>query len=225
MTGATGSTTLSRRGLLLAGMLGVGVALSEGLRLAQSEVGAKLDVESLTPQSIGAWRRVDGPEVIVAREAGASRFYEQEVARVYGGTGLPYVMLAIAYAARQDERLEVHRPETCYSAQGFELTEALPIILHLASDEAIPARLLIARRQDRAEQIVYWTRIGKLFPRTSAEQKLAALRSALALQVPDGMLVRISTLGVATEDVSIMAEFATLLFASSPAPLRQALTG
>jgi EpsI family protein len=216
---------LSRRGFLFAGILGGGVALSEGLRLAQSEVGGTLDVKSLTPDTVGDWRRMAGPEMIVPQDDEPSRFYEQELARVYGGPGLPLVMLAIAYASRQDERLEVHRPETCYSAQGFELTASRSIDLPLASNLAIPARTLIARRQDRAEQIVYWTRIGKLFPRSPTEQKFAALRSAMALQIPDGMLVRISTLGVAGEDVIAMTRFARLLLASSPPPLRSALAG
>lgn len=215
---------LSRRGFLFAGILGGAIALSEGLRLAQSEVKETLDVESLTPDTVGGWRRMAGPEMIVP-DTEPSRFYEQELARVYGGEGLPLVMLAIAYARRQDERLEVHRPETCYSAQGFKLTPAQTINLPLAANSVIPALTLIARRQDRTEQILYWTRIGKLFPRTPTEQKFAALRSSLALQIPDGMLVRISTLGVAGEDLSTMVKFARLLLASSPAALRHALAG
>ncbi|MBA2584793.1 MAG: EpsI family protein [Bacteroidetes bacterium] len=216
---------LSRRGFLFAGILGGGVALTEGFRLAQSEVGETLDVESLTPDTIGDWRRMAGPEMIVPQDSEPSRFYEEELARAYGGAGLPLVMLAIAYASRQDERLEVHRPEVCYSAQGFELTAARSIDVPLAANLAVPAVTLIARRHDRSEQIVYWTRIGKLFPRTPTEQKFAALRSSLALQIPDGMVVRISTLGTAEKDVLTMVDFARLLLASSPAPLRHALAG
>jgi EpsI family protein len=166
-----------------------------------------------------------GPEMIVPQDNEPSRFYEQELARAYGGTGLPLVMLAIAYASRQDERLEVHRPEVCYSAQGFELTAARSIDVRLAAGLEIPAVTLIARRHDRSEQIVYWTRIGKLFPRNPTEQKFAALRSSLALQIPDGMLVRISTLGMSKKDMHAMVEFARLLLTSSPALLRHALAG
>jgi EpsI family protein len=225
MIAGSGSTPLSRRSLLFAGLLLGGVALSEGLRFAQSANDAIVDVEALTPEAIGTWRRIAGPEMILPQESVGSRFYEQAVTRVYGGEGLPLVMLAIAYGSRQDDRLEVHRPEACYPAQGFELAGGRSIELDLGQDKAIPARYLLARRHDRTEQIIYWTRVGELFPRTSVEQKLAVLRSSLALQIPDGILVRISTLGAKPEDISVMATFARLLLNSSPSLLRRAMAG
>ena len=219
------SVPLTRRSILFAGMLLGGVALSEGFRLAQTADAAELDVEALTPRSIGNWRSIAGPEVIVPRDRSSSKFYEQEVARAYGGAGLPIVMLSIAYGSRQDERLEVHRPETCYPAQGFRLAAARPMDLKLARDKSLPAQFILARRHDRTEQIIYWTRVGELFPRTSTEQKLAILRSSLALRVPDGILVRLSTLGTGPEDVAFMAQFARLLVQSSSSVMQRALAG
>jgi EpsI family protein len=219
------SPSLSRRRFLFAGALSGGLLLSEGLRLLPSEARAEINVEALTPDEIGRWRRVVGPEMVLPREDAGSKFYEQEVARTYGGDGLPMVMLSIAYGSRQDERLEVHRPETCYPAQGFQLAEGRPAEVGLRQGMSIPARFLLARRPDRVEQILYWTRIGDMFPRSSVEQKLALLRSTVELKVPDGILVRISTLGEQVEDFSMMTDFARRLLEASPIILKRALMG
>ena len=70
-------------------------------------------------------------------------------------------MLMVAYGESQSDRLQLHHPEVCYTAQGFRVSRTSAIKLDY-SPSAPPLKLtrLVAQREERVEPISYWMRIG-----------------------------------------------------------------
>ena len=106
-------------------------------------------------------------------------------------------MFIIAYGESQSDRLQLHHPEVCYTAQGFRVTR--PVTSKFAwSPDAPPINLtrLVATREDRVEPISYWMRIG--YDVSNSNWARQALKLGYGLQgwIPDGALFRVSTIGL-----------------------------
>jgi EpsI family protein len=104
-------------------------------------------------------------------------------------------MMVLAYGNLQSDLLQLHRPEVCYAAVGFQISNSTRLNLPIAGNIVVPARDLTASSDNRIEPITYWTRIGDFLPTTRSEQRVMRLREQLAGIVPDGILVRLSTVG------------------------------
>lgn len=161
----------------------------------------------LIPQQIGDWRFVSREGIVVARadEAQPADGYDQVLSRLYAAPGLPAIMLLIAYGSTQGGSLQLHRPETCYPGQGFRLSAFDEPNLALGGPKPVAARRFTATRDDRIERLIYWTRIADRFPRNTAGEYAAILESVLRGVVPEGVLVRVSTIGsdIASSDAAI----------------------
>jgi EpsI family protein len=191
-------------------------------RLAKQKLGALIATE------IGPWRYTSPAGVIVAREEEGEPVdgYDQVLTRVYDAPGRPSIMLLLAYGSTQGGSLQLHRPETCYPGQGFKLSDFSELNFSFRPGEEVHARRFTASRDDRIERIVYWTRISRAFPRNTAEEYAAIFSGVFNGVIPDGLLVRISTLGdnLAASDTAI-ADFATQMVRSSSAAGRTILLG
>jgi len=189
---------LTRRWVLGATLIGAafaGTALRPTRLLAEQQ--PRFDLDAAIPSQFGDWHATgDAVPVQAAPEALADfdRIYSQVLARTYVDKGNRRVMLSIAYGGDQrNDRMQAHRPEYCYAAQGFEV--------HRIRDEdvvtnagSLPVRRLLAQRNSRREPITYWITVGDRAARPGLERKLAQLRFGLRGTVPDGMLVRVSSL-------------------------------
>ena len=134
-------------------------------------------------------------------------------------------MMALAYNNRQNGVLQVHRPEICYPAGGFELSPTRKIDLHVGG-RIIPANFFTATSPNRIEQVEYFTRLGRAFPRSWAEQRLAVVEANLKGNIPDGMLMRVSLLG--NDPVlaqQILGEFSRQFIQIAPPLLKRILVG
>jgi EpsI family protein len=118
--------------------------------------------------------------------------------RVYQNSSGDYVMLALAYGDTQSDVLQLHRPETCYPAFGFAVSDFSRGTVDIGAAH-VETRSMVAKATDRLENVTYWTRIGEYLPTTQAEQREDKLRIALAGIIPDGILVRASSLGADSE--------------------------
>lgn len=189
---------------------------------------ANLKLGELIPTAIPPWRFGSDEGVVVARpeEAYATDGYDQVVARTYDALGLPSVMLLIAYGSTQGATLQLHRPETCYPAQGFRLSDFSAPDLEFLSASPVQTRRFTAVRDNRVERLIYWTRIAESFPRNTAGEYRAILGSVLRGTIPDGVLVRISTItpDIAAADKALAA-FASGLIVSASTAGRQILLG
>ncbi len=218
---------LTRRDMLL----GTALLATTGLGLAATTLNRprKLPgggLEALVPEQLGAWRSIGNAGVIAAEEGDLSRStYDEVLTRVYVAEGQPPIMLLIAYGGNQSGTTQLHRPEACYPAAGFVLSKPRDILVEATAGRAIPARLVEATSTSRTEQILYWTRVGDDFPRSPAQQRWAVVRDNLRGEVPDGILVRVSTIGEQLPNaLSVLTGFVQAL-TSAAASARALLVG
>lgn len=207
---------IDRRDLLVGLGCIAAVGAAEGLRprhkLVLMPAGAKL--AGIVPRRFPGWEPAQGGDIVIPRTEGtlAAQLYSDQLARVYrpaGRSDAPEVMLLIAYGAAQSDVLQLHRPEVCYPAVGFEIIARKPFDLPIGGGRLVPAVALTARLGERIEDILYWTRVGNALPRSAGEQRRDRLRAALQGYVGDGMLVRASA--VRAGEAPVHAELAACL--------------
>lgn len=180
-------------GLACVGALGAAEWLRPRTPVVLMPPGGKLT--KLVPPQLGPWGLGHAGEIVLPRTEGslASRLYGDQLARIYYRADQPNLpmMLSIAYGFKQSDALQLHRPEACYPAVGFTVGPARPFDLNLGG-ASVPAVALTATVRDRIEDVVYWTRMGRRFPRSEAEQREMRFANAIDGLVPDGALVRAS---------------------------------
>jgi EpsI family protein len=102
-------------------------------------------------------------------------------------------MLSIAYGRDQGRAMQVHKPEVCYPAQGFQIVGIFKSVMATLAGE-IPIMRLVAVQGPRVEPITYWIAVGDTVVRGALEQNIARIKYGLTGTVPDGILVRVSTI-------------------------------
>jgi EpsI family protein len=166
---------------------------------------ASLNLEQVIPRQFGKWRLVPeispvtpaDPEGYVQPDPYSARFYSQEVARGYTDGQGNIVMLMVAYGPVQNYRLKAHRPEMCYTAAGFRVSGATSARLAYR-DGTAPLKMtrLTAERESRFEPISYWMRVGNDVSNGVIDRQLIRLKYGLRGLIPDGALIRVSTVGL-----------------------------
>lgn len=186
-------------GLVLASTCMLGAAyMSEALRPTQSlaDVRPAIVLEQLVPTEFGVWKVEPSltpllPDPSVQRVIESA--YSQTLARGYVNDKGQVVMLTIAYGKDQNsESTAAHRPEFCYTGQGFSVHDAGVHQAQLTS-HVLTMRQLIGTRENYTEQISYWVTLDDQATLPGLGRKIAQLRYGLRGQIADGMLVRVST--------------------------------
>ena len=170
-------------------------ALTPATRLADTR--AAFDLAAAIPTQFANWS-VDTTLAPVAlnpdSQAALDRIYDQTLARTYIDGNGQRVMLSIAYGGDQSKALQLHLPEICYVAQGFQIVSKGEGVLATSFGQ-LPVRRLVARADMRNEPITYWITVGDQATRTGFAQKVRMLAYGLSGKIPDGMLVRLSSIG------------------------------
>lgn len=187
-------------GLCMLAAAGLAVAMKPTDKLVERQ--APIELESMIPAEFAGWR-IDKSIVPVQIspdvKANLDKIYSQLLSRTYVNDSGERVMLSIAYGGDQsNDTMQVHRPEYCYAAQGFDVVKGLSE--KIATDYgALPVKRLFASMGPRKEPITYWITIGEQATLPGFGRKLAQLKYGLTGKVPDGMLVRVSSIGADTE--------------------------
>lgn len=186
---------IGRREVLLGGAAAAASALATArLPVATAPVPDPAWIEALVPRRVGRWQVAPAADIVLpAPDALRDRLYDALVTRVYTAPGETAVMLLLGYKAAQDGVVQLHRPEVCYPASGFALDHGEPLDLALAGTR-VPGMSYSATRAGRSEQLLYFTRIGRAFPLSWAAQRWAVLAANLHGAIPDGLLLRVSTI-------------------------------
>ena len=161
-----------------------------------SDSRPKVVLETLFPSSLDGWTVDDRmPVQLVSPDTQAilSKIYNQTLSRTYVNAFGDRVMLSVAYGGDQSDGTRAHRPEVCYPAQGFQVTHEAKSSLTLAGSP-LYVRRLVAKLGGRVEPITYWVIVGEKIALSGTEQKLAQLGYSIRGLIPDGMLVRVSTI-------------------------------
>jgi EpsI family protein len=178
-------------GLTFAGAAGVAAARQPSINV---DYLGKHKLEEVVPEKIGRWSFVSSSGLVVPPEDQLSRaLYSQLLTRVYSAEDGSAMMLLVAQSGSQTGILQIHRPEICYNAGGYQLSQIEPHPVHLPWG-TIPTMTMAATNDRRVERLAYWTRVGDHMPTTWRQQRLAIAMDNLQRQIPDAVMVRVSTL-------------------------------
>lgn len=219
---------INRRSMLIGTtLLGVGgIAMARQPKPDTARIG-RAALDHLIPTQIGAWTYRDSSGLVLPPpDALSDALYSGLVTRTYAAPDRLPIMLLVAYSNVQDGMLQVHRPEVCYPAGGYRLSPTVIEEIPNGVGGEIPANTFSADGVSRTEQVLYWTRVGGFFPTSWLAQRVAVLRANLDGVIPDGVLVRVSTLAPdmssARDDLTA---FAAHMVRAAPPAARRLLVG
>ena len=171
---------------------------------ASDGAAAAPDLDAILPDDFGVWRRVPLTDAVLPPEsklgpgeAVAYRAYADDLGRV--------VTLVAAYGPPLGDSVRLHRPETCYGAQGFAINAR-----HVGAAGDIPVVNLDAQSSARREGVTYWLREGDDF----------SVRAAA-----DGALVRVSSTSADRPQFELHKEFLEDFAAALGPDARRLLAG
>lgn len=221
---------ISVRHIAVVAAMFVALAASAALKPTQrvAVAGASINLETMIPMQFGDWRGTTAPTAVITPaeiKQTLERLYSQTLARTYVNSRGDRIMLSVAYGGEQSESLQAHRPEVCYYAQGFRVSEPTSSSIQF-SEANIPVAQLIARQGARVEPITYWITVGDTAISGFMEQKIAQMRYGLLGEIPDGILVRVSNIsGDSDASYRTHAVFVNDLLAGMGAADRRRLIG
>ncbi|WP_153115692.1 exosortase-associated protein EpsI, B-type [Rhodocyclus tenuis] len=218
-----------RNSILLALMLaasGLAFALRPTQKIA--EQGPKVDLETMIPQAFGDWREEQQSATQIVdpqQKAMIDKIYKQTLSRTYvNGEGYR-IMLSISYGSDQTDSMQVHKPEVCYPAQGFVL-QGKQVGSLKTSQGSIPVTRIFATLGQRSEPVTYWTTVGDRVVASGINKKLIEMSYGLTGKIPDGMLIRISSIDPeAAKAYAMQDRFAAQMLAGLAPEYRQRVAG
>lgn len=179
---------------------GVAMAIHPTHRIADD--GPAVVLEKMIPLQFGDWKdepqqtgHIINPQV----KEKLDKIYTAMLSRTYVNSAGERIMLSIAYGADQSDAKQLHYPEVCYPAQGFQLTSNQAGELR-TDFGTIPVRRLSTVLGMRAEPLTYWTTVGNKAVLGGKQTKLEQLSYGFRGQIPDGLLFRVSSITADAED-------------------------
>lgn len=201
--------------VLMIASAGLATALRPTISLADER--APIDLKAMVPASFGDWRLVERTGAYIVdpqTQQTLDKIYSETLSRSYVNSKGYQIMLSIAYGKNQSDALQLHKPEVCYPAQGFQLSDKRAASLALGA-QTIPSTRLMTRLNLRQEPVTYWTVVGDHVTVGGINKKVTEIRYALNNRIPDGMLIRVSSIdGNPTTAYSLQDEFAREMVAA-----------
>jgi len=212
---------LSIKSIVLLALMLLSAALGAALRprISLADERPPIDLAAMVPKTFGDWHeeiKLVAQVVNPQQRDMLDKIYSQTLSRTYVNSQGYRIMLSIAYGKNQSDALQMHKPEICYPAQGFMLTAKQSTALDILG-KPIAATRLVTNLGKRHEPITYWTVVGDHIVTNGIDKKLTELRYAFANRIPDGMLVRVSSIDPDTPNaLKTQAQFAADLVQSLP---------
>ena len=182
-------------GLCMIAAAGMALALKPTAKLIDAE--SRINLETLIPEQFGGWKVDETIATLLVTpelQKVIDETYSQTLTRTYVSREGKRIMLSVAYGGNHGEGMQTHRPEVCYPAQGFHvIKDTRPGVLSTQYGE-LPIKRLVAAQGARNEPITYWVVVGDQQTQFGLRMKLAQMRYTLTGVIPDGMLVRVSSI-------------------------------
>lgn len=193
-----------RRGLGIA-LLGAAAALGAWALTPTRPLATlrgELKLEQDIPKVFADWRAEPTLGVAVVnpqQEAMIKLLYSQTLVRSYVDRRGQRIVLSIAYGTDQRDGMQMHYPEVCYPAQGYQVLSKRNVTLRLTERELKARRVETRRGEQYNEPLTYWTVVGDQVVYSGSEKKVVELGYGLRGMIPDGLLVRVSSIGADSE--------------------------
>lgn len=221
---------LSIKNMVLLGLMLLSAAMANTLRptLTLASERTPISLRAMVPSTFGDWQeQLNVPIQIVdpEQQQTSDKLYSETLNRSYINSQGYRIMLSIAYGANQGKALQLHTPELCYPAQGFTLLSKQPGKMDLLDRPLATIRLETSSGQ-RHEPLTYWTVVGDHNVIGGLDKKLTEMRYALTGRIPDGMLVRVSSIDQSTERAyNMQKQFASAMIAAIASEHRSRFAG
>ncbi|MFZ5505312.1 MAG: exosortase-associated protein EpsI, B-type [Pseudomonadota bacterium] len=213
--------------VMMASAAAVATAMTPTKRIV--DVLPKLDLEGSIPEQFGDWtmdKRATGGVVNPQQTELLNQLYSQILTRTYYNSKGYRIMLSIAYGEDQRDGNQLHYPEVCYPAQGFQVTSNVKGVVGTPLGDIPVKRLESNLSRNRFEPITYWTTVGSQALTGGAAKKIAEMRYGLKGEVPDGMLFRVSSIDRdSTAAFAIQNEFISALISQIDPNVRHRVAG
>ena len=212
---------------LLLVTVGVNYALTPRIHVSDSR---NRDLESLVPKQFAGWTTEKTDGLVMPdpdKQRLVNKIYNTVLTRVYRDGAGHEVEFLIAYGGDQSDSLQLHRPETCYLANGYSVGAPHYEDKTYAGHDIHIARVRTYDAQAR-EPVSYWMRVGDRLVTTNMDRQLAKLMDGLHGLIPDGVLVRVSTRTASTNlaaDYVVQDRFIADMLASLDPKTQELLVG
>lgn len=212
--------------VLLLATSGLAMALRPTHRVADE--GPPVNLEAIIPKQFGDWQdepQRSGQIINPQLKEKLDRIYTQTLSRTYINAKGERIMLSIAYGADQSDAKQMHYPEVCYPAQGFQVVSTQPGIIR-TDFGAIRVKRILTVLGNRSEPLTYWTTVGNRVVMSGKETKLEQLRYGFRGQIPDGLLFRVSSITADKgQGFALQDGFVRAIIAAMPADDRLKIAG
>lgn len=188
-----------RRALLVAAAMGGTALLAEQVRprrFLADDLGRR-PLAELVPSHFGDWQLDPNVAPLVPdpqQQQVIADTYDEVLALSFRNAQRQLIMLSLAYGRNQHKGMLIHRPEICYPAQGFRLEQDVFNATVPLDGGPLPVKRLVASQSRRHEPISYWVVVGDELTAFGYPHRWVALRYGLRGLIPDGVLVRVSSL-------------------------------
>jgi EpsI family protein len=190
------SSTIRNVVLLLLMLASATLAAALRPTISLADERPPIDLKTMVPTAFGEWRQMEHNSAYIIdpqTQQLLETIYSETLTRTYSNNKGYQIMLSIAYGKNQSDALQVHKPEICYPAQGFQLFDKHADVLDLGG-KSVPITRLMTKLNQRHEPVTYWTVVGDRVTVSSIDKKLTEIRYAMTDRIPDGMLVRFSSI-------------------------------
>jgi EpsI family protein len=207
---------ISARNLVVMAMMLLSAGLGAALRptIFTADERPPIDLKAMVPTSFGDWQEqlnVTAQIIDPTQKETLDRIYSQILTRTFVNSQGYRVMLSLAYGKNQSKSLELHLPDVCYPAQGFSVADTKKSTLDILG-KSVPITRLETNLGQRFEPVTYWTLVGDTITKSALEKRLVEIRYAVTGRIPDGILVRVSSIDRNPENAfAIQRRFASEL--------------
>jgi EpsI family protein len=221
---------LLRKSLLILVMMISASALALVMRPTQkiADQGPAIDLAVMIPKQFGEWREETqsfAAMINPQQKEVLDKIYNQTLSRTYINAQGYRIMLSIAYGGDQSDAMQVHKPEVCYPAQGFQMRGKSNATLSLPFGP-LPVTRVDTQLGARREPVTYWTTVGNQVVHDGIHKKLVEMRFGLTGRIPDGLLFRVSSIDPeASRAYDLQTSFIDQLLSAVTPEQRQRLAG
>jgi len=181
--------------LVMAAACALAVAITPRTFLA--DLNSRQRLADIIPTSFAGWQ-IDNTIVPIPPSPDLQKVldatYDETVALTFRNAAGDRIMLSLAYGRNQHKGMITHRPEICYPAQGFKLTTDVSDATLAIKGKSLPVKRVVAEMGPRIEPITYWVMVGDEITQFGYPHRWVAIRYGLKGQIPDGVLVRVSSI-------------------------------
>lgn len=194
-------------------------------------------LERTVPSAFGDWKQV----AVVAEQVDPSksidepnmdRPYDDILMRAYGNARGDVVLLTLAYGRNQRQEVKIHRPDVCYTAQGFQLVNRSAVQFPMTGigGRQVEGMRMLVSAPGRTEAVSYWIRIGDVFTDDAWKIRYHIFQQGVSGHAVDGMLVRVSQIVPGSQSASaeryrLQERFLADLVRALPKEARRQLVG